>query len=134
MSPVHVLILVFLFLGAGVWAIYIVAGIKIITNAGYSGWWLLVTFVPLVGWVFFFVFAFSDWPVLRELRFYRQGGIPPAVFHNPISAAEPAAASTALPPGAAAAVTSLRACSGCGRSLGTSDVFCCRCGAAARAM
>ncbi len=52
----------------------IVGTVKIISKAGYSGWFVLLGLVPLVNIVMFFVFAFSDWPVQKELRRYRQGG------------------------------------------------------------
>jgi hypothetical protein len=79
---------------------------RIITKAGYSGWWLLLPIAPFVSmligfvaaanaastgsfshiidtlagwwavtaliffvdWIFFLVFAFSEWPVLGQLR------------------------------------------------------------------
>jgi hypothetical protein len=50
----------------------IIAYVKIITKAGYSGWWLLIGLVPLVGIVFFFIFAFSNWPVTREVQALRK--------------------------------------------------------------
>ena len=46
----------------------VIATVKIVTKAGYSGWWVLIWLVPLVGFVFFLIFAFSDWPVLQRLR------------------------------------------------------------------
>jgi len=49
----------------------IVAAVKVVTKAGYSGWWVLVSFVPLVGAVFVFIFAFSTWPVTREVQMLR---------------------------------------------------------------
>jgi len=52
----------------------IVGTVKIISKAGYSGWFVLLALVPLVNIVMFFVFAFSDWPVQKEIRRYRQGG------------------------------------------------------------
>jgi hypothetical protein len=55
----------------------IVGTAKIISKAGYSAWFVLLAFVPLVNLVMFFVFAFSDWPVHKELRHYRQGGYGP---------------------------------------------------------
>jgi len=67
-------------------AITIVAGVKILNNAGYSGVWILIIFVPVVGFVMALVFAFSDWPILQELRQLRAsaggsygspGGYPP---------------------------------------------------------
>jgi len=45
----------------------IVAAVKVVTKAGYSGWWVLIAFVPIVGSVFIIVFAFSTWPITREL-------------------------------------------------------------------
>lgn len=44
----------------------IVAWVKIVTKAGYSGWWVLVTFVPVLNFVMMLVFAFSRWPALAE--------------------------------------------------------------------
>jgi len=55
----------------------IVAMAKIISKAGYSAWFVLLVFVPLVNIVMMIVFAFSDWPMDRELRWYRQGGFGP---------------------------------------------------------
>lgn len=46
----------------------IVAWVKIISKAGYSGWWVLIVFVPIANVVMFLVFAFSDWPVLQRAR------------------------------------------------------------------
>jgi Protein of unknown function (DUF2510) len=64
---------VFLVVLIAVAVLAIVAGVKIVSKAGYSGWWILITFVPIVGSIFLFVFAFSDWPVLREVRMLRAG-------------------------------------------------------------
>ena len=55
----------------------IVATVKILPKAGYSAWYALVLLIPLVGFVMILVFAFSDWPVDKELRRYRQGGSGP---------------------------------------------------------
>jgi uncharacterized membrane protein YhaH (DUF805 family) len=44
----------------------LVASAKVLTKAGYSGWWVLMVFVPIVNFVMFLVFAFSDWPALRN--------------------------------------------------------------------
>jgi hypothetical protein len=46
-------------------AVFIVATVRILQKAGYSGWWALITIVPLVNVIMFLVFAFSDWPALR---------------------------------------------------------------------
>lgn len=61
----------------------IVGTVKIIQKAGYSGWFVLLGLVPVVNIVMFFVFAFSDWPVHKELRQYRQGGYGPGGYATP---------------------------------------------------
>jgi len=43
----------------------IVATVKILSKAGYSGWWVLIGLVPVANVVMYVVFAFSDWPALR---------------------------------------------------------------------
>jgi len=48
--------------------IAIVAWVKIVSKAGYSGWWVLIGFVPLVGAIMFLVFAFSKWPIQQRLE------------------------------------------------------------------
>ena len=40
--------------------------IKILQKAGYSGWWVLIWFVPVANIVFLWVFAFADWPNLQK--------------------------------------------------------------------
>lgn len=62
-----VLVLVYL----AIFVLFIIAYVKILTKAGYSGWWVLIGLVPLVGVVMFLVFAFSQWPVRRELELLR---------------------------------------------------------------
>jgi uncharacterized membrane protein YhaH (DUF805 family) len=63
-----VLFLVIVYLAVAV--LMIVAWVKIISKAGYSGWWILIGLVPVVNLVMFLVFAFSRWPALesRERR------------------------------------------------------------------
>lgn len=61
----------------------IAAWVKILTKAGYSGWWILIGVVPLVNVIMFFVFAFSEWPALQATTRY-----PPAPYQpspNPTS-------------------------------------------------
>ncbi|MDB4895982.1 MAG: hypothetical protein JWN15_2244 [Firmicutes bacterium] len=43
----------------------------IFAKAGYPGAMSLLLLIPLVGFVVLLVIAFSDWPVLRELRQWR---------------------------------------------------------------
>jgi uncharacterized membrane protein YhaH (DUF805 family) len=47
-------------------ATWIVPPIKILSKAGYSGWWVLLLFVPLVNIIVLWVFAFADWPILAK--------------------------------------------------------------------
>jgi len=52
----------------------IVAVVKIITKAGYSGAWFLILFVPIIGTIMFYVFAFSKWPVIKRLEAIQRSG------------------------------------------------------------
>jgi hypothetical protein len=63
LSIVHELIVIVVF-----WLIFLIPAAKILSKAGYSGWWCLLGFVPLVNIIMFWVFAFADWPVLRQSR------------------------------------------------------------------
>jgi hypothetical protein len=40
--------------------------IKILQKAGYSGWWVLLWFVPIGNIVALWIFAFADWPALHR--------------------------------------------------------------------
>ena len=44
-----------------VWAFVAIFG-RILMRAGYSRWWLLTLFVPVVNLVMVWVFAFANWP------------------------------------------------------------------------
>jgi len=52
--------------------IQIVAFCKIFSKAGFSWALGLLMLVPIANIVMFFFLAFADWPILRELRSYRQ--------------------------------------------------------------
>ena len=54
-------------IGVAVWVIFLIAYVKIISRAGYSGWWVLILFVPLVNVIMLLIFAFKEWPIQREL-------------------------------------------------------------------
>jgi hypothetical protein len=45
---------------------YFIPLTQIVRKAGYSGWWVLVLFVPLLNMVMLWVFAFASWPNLRD--------------------------------------------------------------------
>ena len=53
---------------AGVSVLGVAAGVSILRKAGYSPWWVLTGFIPLVNLVMVVAFAFADWPVLQEHR------------------------------------------------------------------
>jgi hypothetical protein len=44
----------------------LVSVVVILRKAGYSGWWALVTVVPILNVVMLAVFAFRTWPVTRR--------------------------------------------------------------------
>jgi uncharacterized membrane protein YgdD (TMEM256/DUF423 family) len=62
-------VLLFVYLALAV--LGIVAAVKVVTKAGYSGWWVLIGIVPFVGSIFVLIFAFSTWPVTREVQILR---------------------------------------------------------------
>jgi len=51
---------------AGVIAFSVWLNIRILNKAGYSGWWSIVLFIPLVNIIMIWVFAFSKWPKLNR--------------------------------------------------------------------
>lgn len=48
-----------------VWAFVSIFG-RIVNRAGYSRWWLLTLFVPLLNLIMLWIFAFADWPAARR--------------------------------------------------------------------
>lgn len=44
----------------------IVPSVKVLGKAGFSGWWVVLLFVPVVNIVAIWVFAFVDWPSLSR--------------------------------------------------------------------
>jgi uncharacterized membrane protein YhaH (DUF805 family) len=68
-SPLAAVLFALYVLGVVV-AIY--AGVRILNQAGYSGWWVLVLLVPVLNLVMFLVFAFSKWPVRQQLEAYQR--------------------------------------------------------------
>ena len=37
-------------------------GVRILHRTGFSGWWIILMFVPLVNVIMFWIFAFIRWP------------------------------------------------------------------------
>lgn len=64
---VGVLVLIYV----AVLVVVILAYVRIVTKAGYSGWWVLIALVPIANVVMFLIFAFSEWPIQRELASLR---------------------------------------------------------------
>jgi len=54
-------------IGIAIWLVFVIAYIKIITRAGYSGWWVLIIIVPIANIVMLLIFAYKEWPIQREL-------------------------------------------------------------------
>jgi hypothetical protein len=52
----------------------LVCQIKIITKAGYSGWYVLTAFVPILNIVMFVVFVFGKWPIQTRLENAERSG------------------------------------------------------------
>lgn len=90
-------------LGLIFFVLSLIAAVKIVTKAGYSGAWVLVGLIPFVGVIMIFVFAFADWPVLQQARrrapYGPQGGYPPAGY--PPTGGYPAPPAAFPPPGGA---------------------------------
>lgn len=117
----------------------IVGTVKIISKAGYSGWWVLIGLVPLVNFIMFLVFAFGQWPVLREaenIRSARQPSMPGwtdspnrpmpspgAIQNDPVFPAR-------LPDSGPKLIPNSLFCTSCNQSLELGTQFCYRCGSA----
>jgi hypothetical protein len=56
--------LVVLVIALLIWAFLAIFG-RILRRAGYSRWWLLTMFVPVLNLIMLWVFAFADWPVFK---------------------------------------------------------------------
>jgi amino acid transporter len=53
---------------------------RVAVKAGYNGALSLLLFVPLVNLIVIVMFAFSTWPIERELQTYRTQGGPPGGY------------------------------------------------------
>lgn len=49
-------------------SIFVIPGSKILHKAGFSRWWVCAFFVPIVGIIGLWVFAFRSWPNLKSLQ------------------------------------------------------------------
>jgi hypothetical protein len=94
----------------------LVCDAKIISKAGYSGWFVLTAFVPIVNFVMFIVFAFAKWPIQQRLEEAERGrygggggyggsgagGYRPPPFPPDLPVPPPAGGATNAPPATAA--------------------------------
>ena len=58
MSPVHWIIVL------SVLAVQAVPVVRILQRTGHSGWWTIAYFIPVIGWLSVWIFAFSPWPAV----------------------------------------------------------------------
>jgi hypothetical protein len=64
--------------------LFVIAWVKILNKAGYSGAWVLIGLIPFVNMIMFFVFAFSRWPALdRPSGFYNAPVFNPGGYQPP---------------------------------------------------
>jgi hypothetical protein len=47
---------------------------KIVSKAGYPGWYALLMLIPCVNFILLIMFAFQEWPIERELKQWRASG------------------------------------------------------------
>jgi hypothetical protein len=73
--------------------VFLIAFAIILRKAGYSPWWVLVAFVPVLNVVMLLVFAMAEWPVRRDARSSR-GSPPPPPPPPPLLPPRPVAAET----------------------------------------
>ena len=43
--------------------VFAIPGAMILRKAGYSGWWILISLIPILNIIMFWVFAFARWPI-----------------------------------------------------------------------
>lgn len=53
--------------------ISLIAAICILKKAGFSGWLVLLYFIPIVNVIFYLYFAFAKWPVQKRLEAAQAG-------------------------------------------------------------
>jgi len=73
-SNVTAIFVVFGVISAVVSIFLLVCEVKIISKAGYSGWFVLTAFVPILNIVMFIIFAFAKWPVQEQLEAAQRAG------------------------------------------------------------
>jgi hypothetical protein len=49
-------------------AIYVIPGFIILRKIGYSGWWVITLFIPIIGLLMPWALALSRWPIELEVE------------------------------------------------------------------
>lgn len=60
--------ILFVFICIALIATTAIAIIRVIQRAGFSGWWALIIFVPILNMLALWYFGFGRWPILNEPR------------------------------------------------------------------
>jgi hypothetical protein len=97
-SGVSTFFLVFGVVGLVIFVFTLMCWVKIISKAGYSGWWALSALVPFLGIIMFIVFAFAKWPIQSRLE--SSGRVVPQRYAQPAYSASMPPPPAASPPGA----------------------------------
>ena len=63
MQPMHADTPFHWFVGLVGFLVFAIQAVKILRKAGYSGWWVVASLVPLLNVIMFWVFAFARWPL-----------------------------------------------------------------------
>ena len=64
---VSFLSMLFVFISVGPILVSWIAIVRIVQRAGFSGWWSLVIFVPILNMLALWYFGFGPWPIFDEL-------------------------------------------------------------------
>jgi len=60
-----ILSIIFILVGIASIVTSAIAIIRIVQRAGFSGWWALVIFLPVLNMLALWYFGFGHWPILR---------------------------------------------------------------------
>lgn len=59
------------------------SGVKVLNKAGLSGWWVVLSLLPILNLIAVWLFAFADWPNVRSWARGQDGGRPPSGWDKP---------------------------------------------------
>ncbi len=49
-------------------AVYVIPGYIILRKIGYSGWWVVTLFIPIIGLLMPWALALSKWPIEQDVE------------------------------------------------------------------